>query len=208
MDAASRGLRALAQYLGCAVVAGHHSNAEGGRTRGTDHLYMRCGAYVQATKGAIPKAQSDARHPLTAAEVGALATQVQLACGLALRFAAWSGLRAGEIAGLRVQALDPLRHEVRVEETVIRLVGGRWQGGTPKSASSRRRLPVPPSLMREMTDCVAARGLAPDAYVSPIRDRRPEQGNRARGLHTRRLPPSLEPSCRYTAPDYIRTCHV
>jgi hypothetical protein len=47
MDPASRGLRALAQYLGCAVVAGHHSNADGARARGTDHLYMRCGAYVQ-----------------------------------------------------------------------------------------------------------------------------------------------------------------
>jgi hypothetical protein len=47
MDPASRGLRALAQYLGCAVVAGHHSNAGGERARGTDHLYMRCGAYVQ-----------------------------------------------------------------------------------------------------------------------------------------------------------------
>jgi integrase len=120
---------------------------------------------VKATKGTIPKAVSDARHPLTAAEVGALAAQVPPAYGLALRFAAWSGLRAGEIAGLRVQALDPLRHEVRVEETVIRLVGGRWQGGTPKSARSRRRVPVPPSLMRELTEHVAARGLAPDAYL-------------------------------------------
>ncbi len=47
MDPVSRGLRALAQYLGCAVVVGHHSNAEGARARGTDHLYMRCAAYVQ-----------------------------------------------------------------------------------------------------------------------------------------------------------------
>lgn len=120
---------------------------------------------VKATKGVLPKAHSDARQPLTAAEVGALAAEVPPAYGLFLRTAVWSGLRAGELTGLRVQALDPLRYAVRVEETVIRLVGGRWQRGTPKSARSRRRVPVPPSLMRELTDHVAARGLAPDDYV-------------------------------------------
>jgi len=50
-----------------------------------------------------------------------------------LRFAAYSGLRAGEIAGLRVSRLDPLRNQVAVEETVIRLVGTGWQAGEPKS---------------------------------------------------------------------------
>ena len=46
-DLASRGLRALAMFLGCAVVVGHHANADGERARGTDHLHMRSGSYVR-----------------------------------------------------------------------------------------------------------------------------------------------------------------
>lgn len=43
----TRGLRALAQHLNVAVVAGVHTNAAGERARGSDHLRMRSGAHVK-----------------------------------------------------------------------------------------------------------------------------------------------------------------
>jgi len=46
-ELASRGLRALAQYLDCAVLVLHHSNASGERARGADFLRMRAGAHVR-----------------------------------------------------------------------------------------------------------------------------------------------------------------
>lgn len=47
MELATRGLRALARYLGIAVVVGAHTNASGERARGGDQLRMRSGAHVR-----------------------------------------------------------------------------------------------------------------------------------------------------------------
>lgn len=61
--------------------------------------------------------------------------------GLLVRFAAYTGLRAAEVAGLRVRDINLLRREVRVERTVQRVRGG-WAVGTPKSARSTRTVPI------------------------------------------------------------------
>jgi len=46
-ELATRGLRALAQYLDIAVLVAHHSNAAGDRARGADFLRMRAGAHIR-----------------------------------------------------------------------------------------------------------------------------------------------------------------
>ena len=114
----------------------------------------------------LAKTDEDAheRRPATAPQVQALAALLPPDFGLVVRFAAWSGLRAGEIAGLRVRCVNVLRNEVRVEETVVRLDGALCPG-TPKSKRSKRRVPIPPSLARELAAHIAGRGLGPDAYV-------------------------------------------
>ncbi len=104
------------------------------------------------------------RHPLTAEEVLALAEQLPAPYDLVVRFAAWSGLRAGEITGLRVGRVNALRSEIAVVETVARLVGG-GAPDTPKSRKSKRTVPIPGSLARELAAYIAARGLRPDAYL-------------------------------------------
>lgn len=48
MELATRGLRAVAQYLDVAVIVGHHTNASGARARGGDWLRMRAGAHIRA----------------------------------------------------------------------------------------------------------------------------------------------------------------
>lgn len=77
----------------------------------------------------------------------------------------YSGFRAGELAGLRVRNLDPLRNTVQVGETVED-IAGRLRPGTPKTEQSKDRIvDVPPAVMKQLTDYIGQAGLEPDDYV-------------------------------------------
>jgi hypothetical protein len=62
--------------------------------------------------------------------------------GLIVRFAAQSGLRAGELAALRIRDVNFLRKHVEVRRTLQRVKGG-WAYGSPKSVRSTRDVPLP-----------------------------------------------------------------
>jgi hypothetical protein len=86
-----------------------------------------------------------------------------------VRLAAWSGLRAGELMGLRVPNVDPLWNEARVVETVPWAKGPTWHADTPKSVRSRRTVPeLPPALVTALLDHAAEQGLGPDDYVFTV----------------------------------------
>ncbi|MEN4473550.1 bifunctional DNA primase/polymerase [Mycolicibacterium cosmeticum] len=77
-----------------------------------------------------------------------------------VEFLAYTGLRAGEVAGLEVAHLlfspgptaqGGVRCSVRVVRTKDRK-NGVWVVGTPKSKRSRRTVPLPPWLARRMVD--------------------------------------------------------
>ena len=57
--------------------------------------------------------------------------------------AAFTGLRWGELAALRLPRVDLLHRYLRVEETVIR-VGGKLSFGPPKTRAGQRRVSLPP----------------------------------------------------------------
>lgn len=79
---------------------------------------------------------------LTAAEVGKLAQELDDTYGLLVRFAAYTGLRAAEITGLRVRDVNLRAGHVEVRQTHQRL-DGEWQEvGTPKSKRSTREVPI------------------------------------------------------------------
>jgi integrase len=80
---------------------------------------------------------------LTSAQVEAIAKVLDEAhpYGLLVRFASATGLRAAEIAGLRVQDVNLAAGHVEVRQT-IRRVNGEWTVGTPKSARSTRNVPL------------------------------------------------------------------
>lgn len=80
---------------------------------------------------------------LTAAQVEALGAQLSTAApyDLLVRFAAYTGLRAGELAGLRVQDVNLGRGHVQVRQT-MQHVAGEWVAGTPKSKRSTRDVPL------------------------------------------------------------------
>lgn len=105
----------------------------------------------------------------SAGEVAALADEADWSdpvYGLVIRFAAYTGLRAGEIAGLNVADVDLLRREVRVERTRRKVRGG-WVEDTPKSERSTRTVPVPVWLSDDLAAYLAQRPL-PLGAASPL----------------------------------------
>jgi integrase len=60
----------------------------------------------------------------------------------AVLLAAYGGLRAGELFGLRTKRVDPLRRTITIAETVVD-VGGHPYFGPPKTRTGRRTVPLP-----------------------------------------------------------------
>jgi integrase len=83
--------------------------------------------------------------------------------------AAYSGLRAGELAALRVRDIDMLHGEVQVRRTVRRARGGEWLFTAPKSVKSVRNVPLPGFLRAELREWLRAHpaGDHPDAPLWP-----------------------------------------
>jgi integrase len=81
---------------------------------------------------------------------------------LVVLFLAYTGLRFGEMAALRVKRLDLLRRRARIAESVTPVQGRGLVWGTPK-AHERREVPIPPFLTDELKGLVA--GKAPDDLV-------------------------------------------
>ncbi|MFM9605591.1 tyrosine-type recombinase/integrase [Streptomyces turgidiscabies] len=101
----------------------------------------------------------DERCFLSADQVEALASrfdEVAPVYGLVIRFAAWTGLRAGELAALRVGDLDLDAGVVLVRRTVRRKKGGGWLYSSPKSKRSVRDVPLEPGLAAELRAYMAA----------------------------------------------------
>jgi integrase len=102
----------------------------------------------------LPRVNTAERRYLTHEQVRLLAD----ACephSLVVFFLAYTGLRFGEIAALRVGRLDLLRRRAVVAESVT-LVRGVQTWGTPKG-HERREVPVPRFLVDELAVHVAGK---------------------------------------------------
>jgi integrase len=92
--------------------------------------------------------------------------------GLLVRFTAQTGLRAAEIAGLRIRDVNLLKREIRVEHTLQRM-NGEWISGRPKSVKSIRAVPLLSSaLVRDLTAYLEEHPnrANPDALLWPGRE--------------------------------------
>jgi integrase len=110
----------------------------------------------------LPRVVDGEQRHLTHEQVDALAAL----CGpyrLTVLFLAYTGVRWGEMAALRVGRLDLLRRRAEIKESVT-LVRGRQTWGTPKG-HERRSVPIPRFLVDELAAHVA--GTARDALVFP-----------------------------------------
>lgn len=135
-------------------------------------------------------------HPLTAEQIADVCAALRgerpgrdgkplpvlPAYALMVEFAAYTGLRASELAGLEVADLSfaPVavgaqrKCVVRIERTKVKSkrAGEGWIVGTPKSRRSRRSVPLPGWLAAKTADYLAhdhLRATAPDAPLWPGR---------------------------------------
>jgi len=100
---------------------------------------------------------------LTAREVEALAEAISPPYGTLIRFAAYTGLRAGEIGGLRSGRLDLGQGVVEVAESLSDVNGTLIFG--PTKTYARRYVPLPPFLREELDLYVRDRPSSPNDLV-------------------------------------------
>ena len=117
-----------------------------------------------ATGVSLPRVQRAETRYLTHGQVDALAEAVGSEWALLVRFLAYTGLRFGEAAALRVANLDLLRRRVIVAESVTAVDGAMVFG--PTKTHSRREVPAPVFLLAELEALVVRRG-DPRALVFP-----------------------------------------
>ena len=103
---------------------------------------------------------------LSADEVEALARAIDPAYSTLIRFAAYTGLRAGEIGALRVGRLDLLRGRVLVAESVTEVDRLGMVFGEPKTYQ-RRSVTLPRFLRDELSSMLESRPVRPDDFVFP-----------------------------------------
>ncbi len=108
-------------------------------------------ASVPRTRRTDPDAEPFTARPLTAPEIAAVADHVgriqgHPIYGLVVMFTAFTGLRAGELAGLNVGDLTLPQVPGSAGQVSLtrtrRAVRGGWETSTPKSAKSRRVVPI------------------------------------------------------------------
>lgn len=90
----------------------------------------------------LPKVERPQVEPLEVDQVRALADAMPKRLRAAVLFAAGSGLRIGEVAGLTVDRVNFLRKTVKVDRQLITPQHGPPRFGPPKTTSSNRIVPV------------------------------------------------------------------
>ena len=109
----------------------------------------------------LPRVQEAHRRFLTHRQVAELADACGPAYRLVVLFLAYTGLRWGEMAALRVGRVDFLRRRVLVAESVTPVKGAMTFG--PTKGHERREVPVPRFLVEDLSRHVA--GLDSDALL-------------------------------------------
>lgn len=102
-------------------------------------------------------------HKLTAGQVAALVDELDEPYATMVLFTAYTGLRWGEVAGLRLRRMDLLAGKVQVAEVLTDYHGLAFD--VPKTPGSERSVSLPRFLTERMRDHVARRGLGPDDLV-------------------------------------------
>lgn len=114
----------------------------------------------------LPRATRAEKRYLRAAQVAGLAA----AAGpgrLVVLLLAYTGLRWGELAALRVSRVDLLRRRIHVAESVTEVNGGRLDWGLPKS-HERRWVPLPRFLVDDLAEHIAGKATDELVFTSPM----------------------------------------
>jgi integrase len=111
-----------------------------------------------AEKISLPRVQEPEKRFLTHQQVAQLAEACGDHYGLLVLFLAYTGLRWGEMAALRVGRLDFLRRRALVAESVTPVKGVMTWGAT--KGHERREVPLPRFLLEDLGHHVAGLGSA------------------------------------------------
>ena len=111
----------------------------------------------------LPRIVRRSMHFLTARQVEALAAVIDPRYALLVRFAAYTGLRAGELVALRVRHLNLLRGRCEVGESATE-VDGRLVWGSTKTYA-HRTVHLPRFLCEQLAAYLAERPHGPDDLV-------------------------------------------
>lgn len=117
-----------------------------------------------ATGVRLPRVGRAEKVFLTHTQVGKLAAAAE-PHGLIVRLLAYTGLRWGELAALRVRRVDLARRRLLVAESVTE-VNGRAVFGTPKT-HHRRSVPLPRFLVEPIAAQIAGRSGDELVFTSP-----------------------------------------
>jgi integrase len=156
--------------------------------------------------GGTPGVVDDPDQFLTATQVSALVDATPWPYNIMVHLAAWSGLRAAELAGLQVgdvelpaKAINPNAAPkpglLRVDRTVM-VIDGKLSYDTPKTRGSRRRVPFTPATVGILREYLAAhpRGDEVGAPLFPasVLVAAKPTGKKATDEHGRRIVPKAE----------------
>jgi integrase len=134
----------------------------------------RLAVNVAANMRGLPRRPELEMHFLDAVQVERLAEAIDPRYRLLVLVGAYTGLRPGEITGLKVKRLDLLRGKIEVAEALSE-VDGKLTWGTPKT-HERRVVRLPRFLCDELAAYLAGRSHEPDDLVfaaprgGPIRE--------------------------------------
>ena len=112
----------------------------------------------------MPRIERMEMRFLTTSEVDRLAEAMDPRYRAVVLLAAYGGLRAGELFGLRAKRVDVLRRQVAIAETVVD-VGGHLHFGPPKTRASHRTVPLPRVASEPLGEHLAAYARTPEDLV-------------------------------------------
>jgi integrase len=104
----------------------------------------------------LPKNDRDEKRFLTPPEVEELAAAIKDRYRLVVLTGAYTGLRIGELAALRLDDLDMLRRTLRVDEQLSRQGSSRMTPGPLKSKKAYRTIGIPAFLTEELAAHLSA----------------------------------------------------
>jgi integrase len=103
----------------------------------------------------LPRMERPEMHYLTAAQVAEVAAAIAPRYEVLVLTAAYTGLRFGELAALRVNRLDMLKRSLRVVENLSE-IQGHFAVGPVKSKASRRTVTMPSFLVERLASHITA----------------------------------------------------
>ncbi len=130
--------------------------------RAVDHRLVATNV-AQGVK--LPRTASTDKRFLTADEVARLAGESDPRAAVVVLMLAYTGLRFGELAALRVRRVDLMRRRIEVAESVTE-VAGEAVFGTPKT-HQRRSVPLPRFLVDDVAALAAGRGRDDLLFTAP-----------------------------------------